>query len=204
MDVLKGLRTELLEAVHSAQDPATLEAVRISALGKKGRITHLMKALADMGPEERRRFGQAINAVKSEIADLLETRKADLAKAALDVKLSQEQVDVTLPARPESEGTIHPISQTHDEILEIFGHMGFHVADGPDVEDDFHNFTALNFPPDHPAREMHDTFFLKSTTGNNPHLLRTHTSPVQIRTMLTTPPPLRMIIPGRTYRYDRI
>lgn len=202
MDVLEGLRTELVEAVHSAQDPATLEAVRVSALGKKGRITHLMKTLADMEPEERRRFGQAINAIKSEIADLLDARKTALAKAALDARLAREQIDITLPTRPEAEGFIHPISQTYDEILEIFGHMGFHVADGPDVEDDFHNFTALNFPPDHPAREMHDTFFLKSTAGSSPHLLRTHTSPVQIRTMMTTPPPLRVIIPGRTYRCD--
>lgn len=202
MDTLENLRTELVKAVDAAQDPAALEAVRVSALGKKGRITHLMKSLTDMGPEERRQFGQSINTIKGEIADLLEARKAVLANEALDARLAQERVDITLPGRPEPEGFIHPIGQTYDEIIEVFGHMGFSIADGPDVEDDFHNFTALNFPSDHPARDMHDTFFLESATESSPYLLRTHTSPVEIRTMMTTPPPLRVIAPGRTYRRD--
>lgn len=202
MDTLDALRTELVEAVRSAPDADTLEAVRITALGKKGRITDLMKNLGQMDPDERRRFGQAVNAVKDEVAALLESRRAAFAEAALDARLAAERVDVTLPVRPETSGTLHPISQTWDEVVAIFGQMGFTVAEGPDIEDDFHNFTALNFPPGHPAREMHDTFFLAEQNDGTRNLLRTHTSPVQIRTMLAQKPPIRVIIPGRTYRCD--
>lgn len=202
MDTLDALRTELVEAVRSAPDADTLEAVRITALGKKGRITDLMKSLGQMDPDERRRFGQAVNAVKDEVAALLESRRAAFAEAALDTRLAAERVDVTLPVRPETSGTLHPISQTWDEVVAIFGQMGFTVAEGPDIEDDFHNFTALNFPPGHPAREMHDTFFLAEQNDGTRNLLRTHTSPVQIRTMLAQKPPIRVIIPGRTYRCD--
>lgn len=202
MDTLDALRTELVEAVRSATDVDTLEAVRITALGKKGRITDLMKSLGQMDPDERRHFGQAVNAVKDEIAALLESRRAAFAEAALDARLAAERVDVTLPVRPETSGTLHPISQTWDEVVAIFGQMGFTVAEGPDIEDDFHNFTALNFPSGHPAREMHDTFFLTEQNDGTRNLLRTHTSPVQIRTMLAQKPPIRVIIPGRTYRCD--
>ncbi len=202
MDTLDTLRNELLDAVQSAPDADTLEAVRVAALGKKGRITDLMKTLGHMTPEERRSFGQAINAVKDEVAALLESRKATFAEAALEARLTSERVDITLPVRPETSGTLHPISQTWDEVVAIFGQMGFTVAEGPDIEDDFHNFTALNFPPGHPAREMHDTFFLSEQEDGARNLLRTHTSPVQIRTMLAQKPPIRVIIPGRTYRCD--
>lgn len=202
MDTLEALRAELLEAVNTAADADALEAVRIAALGKKGRITDLMKTLGQMDPDQRRTFGQAVNTVKDELSALLDARKATFAEAALNAKLASERIDVSLPVRPERDGTLHPISQTYDEVVAIFGQMGFAVAEGPDIEDDFHNFTALNFPPGHPAREMHDTFFLQEQEGGVRHLLRTHTSPVQIRTMLSQKPPIRVIIPGRTYRCD--
>jgi phenylalanyl-tRNA synthetase alpha chain len=196
------LRAELLAAVADAKDMATLEAVRVDALGKKGRVTGLMKNLGGMDADTRKAAGQALNALKAEIEAALSAKKAALDSTALDAKLAHEKMDVTLPVRPEAKGSLHPISQTMDEMAAIFGAMGFTVADGPDVEDDFHNFTALNFPPGHPAREMHDTFFLPPDQEGNRYLLRTHTSPVQIRTMMSEKPPIRVIIPGRTYRCD--
>ena len=201
-DNIDQLRSELLASVTGAADAATLDEVRVAALGKKGRITGLMKDLGAMAPEERKAFGQQLNVLKDEIAAALDVRKRGFDSAALDARLASESMDVTLPARPEARGTLHPISQTMDEVAAIFGQMGFEVADGPDIEDDFHNFTALNFPPGHPAREMHDTFFLPPGEDGNRYLLRTHTSPVQIRTMMTQKPPIRVIIPGRTYRCD--
>jgi len=201
-DNIDQLRTELLAAVTAAQDGAAIEEVRVGALGKKGRITGLMKDLGAMAPEERKTFGQRLNVLKDEIAAALDTRKRGFEAAALNARLASEHMDVTLPIRSESKGSLHPISQTMDEVAAIFGQMGFEVADGPDVEDDFHNFTALNFPPGHPAREMHDTFFLPPGEDGQRYLLRTHTSPVQIRTMMTSKPPIRVIIPGRTYRCD--
>jgi phenylalanyl-tRNA synthetase alpha chain len=202
MDDIESLRAELIAAVSAAGDPAALEEVRVAALGKKGRITGLMKSLGAMDPDARRAAGQRLNELKDEIAAALDARKRTLEAAALDARLAQETIDVTLPVRPESRGSLHPISQTIEELTAIFGIMGFEVADGPDVEDDFHNFTALNFPPGHPAREMHDTFFLPPTADGTRYLLRTHTSPVQIRTMMSRKPPIRVIIPGRTYRCD--
>ncbi len=196
-----ALKNELLQLVTDAPDLAALEEVRVAALGKKGRITGLMKELGGLSPDERRERGAALNALKDEIAAAIDARKADLASAHLKAKLEAERIDVTLPVRPEVEGRIHPISQTIDEIVAIFAEMGFAVADGPDVEDDFHNFTALNFPPGHPARDMHDTFYLPDA-GDKKMLLRTHTSPVQVRTMLSKKPPIRVIIPGRTFRSD--
>ena len=201
-DNIDQLRSELLASVTGAADAATLDEVRVAALGKKGRITGLMKDLGAMAPEERKAFGQQLNVLKDEIAAALDVRKRGFDSAALDARLASESMDVTLPARPEARGTLHPISQTMDEVAAIFGQMGFEVADGPDIEDDFHNFTALNFPPGHPAREMHDTFFLPIAEDGQRYLLRTHTSPVQIRTMMTQKPPIRVIIPGRTYRCD--
>ncbi|MBF0394121.1 MAG: phenylalanine--tRNA ligase subunit alpha [Alphaproteobacteria bacterium] len=202
MNDLERIRGEVLAEAAAAADLDALEQVRVAALGKKGRITALMKTLGGMGPDERREAGAALNVLKDAVAAALEARKADLDRAALNQRLERERIDVTLPARPEAEGRIHPISQTLDEIVAIFGAMGFAVAEGPDIEDDFHNFTALNFPPGHPARLMHDTFFFPEREGGDRYLLRTHTSPVQVRTMLGTKPPIRIIAPGRTYRCD--
>jgi phenylalanyl-tRNA synthetase alpha chain len=199
--MLDALKTELLTQVTAAADLEALEELRVAALGKKGRITGLMKELGGLSPDERRERGAALNRLKDEIAAALDGRKAELAKAHLARRLEAERLDVTLPVRPEQEGRIHPISQTIDELTAIFAEMGFTVADGPDIEDDFHNFTALNFPPGHPARDMHDTFYLPDA-GDKKMLLRTHTSPVQVRTMLTAKPPIRIIAPGRTYRSD--
>jgi phenylalanyl-tRNA synthetase alpha chain len=200
MEDLDGVRKELAGAVASAGDLQALEAVRIAALGRKGRITALMRDLAAMNPENRRAAGAVLNALKNELAAAIEARREMLSEANLDARLAGERVDVTLPARSEPEGRIHPVSQTIDEVIAIFGEMGFAVAEGPDIEDDWHNFTALNIPPEHPARQEMDTFYL---AGDGPRMvLRTHTSPVQIRTMQRTPPPLRIIAPGRTYRCD--
>jgi phenylalanyl-tRNA synthetase alpha chain len=202
MENLDKLRSELVAAVNNASDLDGIEAVRVAALGKKGRLTALMKSLGSMAPEERRTMGATLNVLKTEIAAAIDSRKADLADVELDARLAGEGVDVTLPARPEGSGKIHPISQTIDEIVAIFGEMGFSVAEGPDIENDWHNFTALNIPPEHPARQEMDTFYLPNEMDGNRMVLRTHTSPVQIRTMLKHPPPLRIIAPGRTYRCD--
>jgi len=205
MQNLDAVKTKWLEAVAAAGSPAALEDVRVKALGKSGEVSALMKGLGAMSPDERREAGAKLNAVKDAVGAAIEARKAVLADAELDERLKTERVDVTLPARPEAEGRLHPISQTIDEIVAIFGAMGFHVAEGPDIEDDFHNFTALNIPPEHPARQMHDTFYIQGadgTGGPGGKLLRTHTSPVQIRTMKGSKPPIRIIAPGRTYRVD--
>ena len=202
MQQLDDVRDKWLAAAKAAPSLDALEQVRIEALGKKGEITQFMKTLGALGPEERRKAGQRLNALKEAVAAALEARKASLAETALDARLAGERVDVTLPPRPEPEGRIHPVSQTIDEIIAIFGEMGFSVAEGPDIEDDFHNFTALNIPPSHPARQMHDTFYLRQPTEGAPLVLRTHTSPVQVRHMQKHQPPIRIIAPGRTYRVD--
>ena len=203
MQNLDAVKTKWLEAAAAAASPAALEEVRVKALGKSGEVSALMKGLGAMSPEERREAGAQLNAVKDAVAAAIEARKAALHEAELDERLKTERVDVTLPVRPEPEGRLHPISQTIDEIVAIFGAMGFRVAEGPDIEDDFHNFTALNIPPEHPARQMHDTFYIADGTGGpGGKLLRTHTSPVQIRTMKESKPPIRIIAPGRTYRVD--
>jgi phenylalanyl-tRNA synthetase alpha chain len=202
MDDLDALRSELTLAVGNVADSTALEALRVEALGKKGRITALMKNLGGMEPEQRKAAGQALNALKTEISEAIEARKAALADSELDTRLTAERIDVTLPTRPEATGCIHPISQTIDEVIAILGEMGLTVAEGPDIEDDWHNFTALNIPPDHPARQEHDTFYLPGVQGGERMVLRTHTSPVQIRTMQQGEPPFRVIAPGRTYRCD--
>ncbi len=203
MQNLDAVKTKWLEAAAAAASAAALEEVRVKALGKSGEVSALMKGLGALSPDERREAGAKLNAVKDAVAAAIEARKAVLADAELDERLKSERVDVTLPARPEPEGRLHPISQTIDEIVAIFGAMGFRVAEGPDIEDDFHNFTALNIPPEHPARQMHDTFYIADGTGGpGGKLLRTHTSPVQIRTMKESKPPIRIIAPGRTYRVD--
>ncbi|MEI6557639.1 MAG: phenylalanine--tRNA ligase subunit alpha [Rhodospirillaceae bacterium] len=200
--MVDSLKAEILSAIAAAPDPAALEEVRVAALGKKGRVTALMKDLGGLDAEARKARGAALNVLKDDIAAALTARKAGLQGAALSARLEAERLDVTLPARPESEGRLHPISQTIDEITAIFADMGFTVAEGPDIEGDFYNFTALNIPPEHPARQMHDTFYLPDAPDGTRRVLRTHTSPVQIRTMLTNKPPIRIIAPGRTYRSD--
>jgi phenylalanyl-tRNA synthetase alpha chain len=201
-DEANKIRSETLAAIAASGDTAALDAVRVSALGKKGSVTELMKSLGKLPVEQRKDAGAALNTLKTELSDAIDARAAALAGSALESRLATERVDVTLPARPMADGRIHPLSQTLDEIVAIFGEMGFAVAEGPDIEDDFHNFTALNIPPEHPARQSHDTFYMKSVDGQAPKLLRTHTSPVQIRTMMSQKPPIRIIVPGRTFRVD--
>lgn len=198
------LERELLDAVEAAGDLVALEDVRITALGKKGRISELTKSLGQMAPEERKNFGQAVNGLKGRVSDALNARKAALESAELSDKLAREQADITLPVRPGplSEGRVHPVSQVMDEITEIFADMGFSIAEGPDIETDYHNFTALNIPEEHPARQEHDTFYFNEREDGSRAVLRTHTSPVQIRTMQNQEPPVRIIAPGRVYRCD--
>ena len=199
---LQQLREEIVAATAAANDLGALEAVRIDALGKKGKITARMKALGKLDAEERKNAGQALNVLKDTVAKAIEARKEELSGAELEARLAGEGIDVTLPARPDEVGRIHPISQTMEELIAIFGEMGFAVAEGPDIEDDFHNFTALNIPPEHPARQEHDTFYLPERDDGSRMVLRTHTSPVQIRTMQKIAPPIRIIVPGRTFRAD--
>jgi phenylalanyl-tRNA synthetase alpha chain len=201
---LEKIKTGLLAEITAAKNLADLEKVRIAALGKKGIISEQMSRLGSLPPEQRKDFGQANNAVKAAVTQALEARKADLEKIALDEKLSTEQVDITLPVRlgPQADGRIHPVSQVYDEIIEVFADMGFAVAEGPDIETDDYNFTKLNIPPEHPARQDHDTFYLQPKPDGSRLVLRTHTSPVQVRTMLSQKPPIRIIVPGRVYRSD--
>jgi phenylalanyl-tRNA synthetase alpha chain len=199
---LEALEQETLAQVNAAADEAALEAVRVSALGKKGVISERMKALGGMSPEERKTFGAALNLLKDKVTDAISARKALLGRAALDARLVSEKVDITLPARHELRGTIHPVNQVWEEVVQIFGDLGFSVAEGPHIEDDFHNFDALNMPPEHPARQEHDTFYFHEKEDGTRMVLRTHTSPVQIRTMKNEPPPIRIIAPGRTFRSD--
>ena len=207
---IEDIRRKVLDAVRHAADLAALDAARVAALGKKGSVTGLMKTLGGLAPDQRKEFGARVNQLKGEIEVALEARKSALSASALAARLTNERVDVSLPIRPEREGTLHPIGQVMDELAAIFGEMGFTWADGPDIEDDWHNFTALNIPPDHPARQMQDTFYLPSRADGTPMVLRTHTSPVQARTMLdkgvqkmlADGGSLRIIVPGRTFRID--
>jgi phenylalanyl-tRNA synthetase alpha chain len=204
MTDLSTLERDLLGQVGAAPDEAALEALRVAALGKKGTISELLKTLGSMTPDERRQKGPLINGLRDNVQGAIARRKEALAEAALDARLQAERIDVTLPVRegPETRGRIHPITQVMDELSAIFADMGFSIAEGPDIETDYLNFTALNFPEGHPAREMHDTFFLRPDANGDRKVLRTHTSPVQIRTMKSVAPPIRVICPGRTYRHD--
>lgn len=201
---LEELERELLNAIAAAGDLVSLEDVRITALGKKGRISELMKGLGALEPEERREVGQAVNGLKERVGAALAERRDKLREAELSVRLSTEQADITLPTRagPLGEGRIHPVSQVMDEITEIFADMGFAIAEGPDIETDYYNFTALNIPEHHPARQEMDTFYFAEGADGHRAVLRTHTSPVQIRTMEVQKPPIRVIAPGRVYRCD--
>ncbi len=204
MSDIRQLETEILASIEAAGDEAALEAVRVAAIGKKGTISEQMKSLGTMSPEERQEMGPVLNGLKNTVIEAIAARKNILKRAGIEHRLKTEKVDVTLPVRPSpaEAGRIHPISQVVDEITAIFSDMGFSIAEGPDIETDYYNFTALNFPEGHPAREMHDTFFLPPDDNGKRKVLRTHTSPVQIRTMENQKPPIRIVIPGKTYRQD--
>ncbi|SIO43234.1 phenylalanyl-tRNA synthetase, alpha subunit [Rhodovulum sp. ES.010] len=201
---MDDLRQKYLDAIAGAGDEAALEELRLQAVGKKGEISLKMRELGKMTPDERQIMGPKLNALKDEINAALAARKAALADAALEERLRGEWLDVTLPGRPRPRGTVHPVSQVTEEITAIFADMGFAVAEGPQIESDWFNFDALNIPPEHPARQEHDTFFMARTEGDDrpPHVLRTHTSPVQIRAMQAQGAPIRVIAPGRVYRCD--
>ncbi len=201
---LSRLEDDVLKEVADAGDLAALDTVRVSAIGKKGRISDLMAQLGKLPTEERKAFGAAVNALKTKVSDALDARKAVLETAALSARLASERADVTLPVRAGAEqlGRIHPVSQVLDECIEIFADLGFEVAEGPDIETDDLNFNKLNIPAEHPARQEHDTFYFHPKPDGSRLLLRTHTSPVQIRTMQTKKPPIRIIAPGRVYRCD--
>lgn len=201
-NTLSALVQDVEQAITAAADLPALEVVRVGVLGKKGTLTLRMKEIGTLPVDARKDAARDLNLAKDRLSAALDARGRALEQAALAARLASEKVDVTLPVRPEREGRIHPISQVMDEIVEIFAAMGFSVAEGPDIEDDFHNFTALNIPPEHPARQMHDTFYFPEKPDGSRMLLRTHTSPVQIRTMQSGPPPHRIIAPGRTYRCD--
>ena len=201
---LAAVESTLLSDIAAAADEQGLEAVRLAALGKKGAVSEMLKTLGSMSPADRQVMGPAINGLKNRVVEALANRKAELRDVAIAARLASETVDATLPVRasPAERGRIHPISQVIDEIAAIFGDLGFAIAEGPDIETDYYNFTALNFPEGHPAREMHDTFFFPPGPDGERKLLRTHTSPVQIRTMEAQKPPIRIVIPGKTYRQD--
>jgi phenylalanyl-tRNA synthetase alpha chain len=205
---LAQLKSDWLGRIEGAADLAALEAARVGALGKQGEVTALLKSLGAMSPEERQSEGPRIHALREAVTGALAARKAALEGAELERRLGSETLDMTLPVPPGAQGSVHPVSQVMDELAEIFADLGFAVATGPEIEDDWRNFTALNIPESHPARAMHDTFYFDRADGANtdeggrPMLLRTHTSPVQIRTMIAQEPPIRIIAPGRTYRSD--
>ena len=201
---LTKLETDVLAEVAAAKDLTALEAVRVGATGKKGRISELMSKLGTLPADQRKDFGQAVNTLKTRVTEALDARKSELETAALGERLKTERADVTLPVRlgAEGEGRIHPVSQVLDECIEIFADMGFSVAEGPDIETDETNFDKLNIPAEHPARQDHDTFYFSPKADGSRLLLRTHTSPVQIRTMMANKPPIRIIAPGRVYRCD--
>jgi phenylalanyl-tRNA synthetase alpha chain len=199
---IAALQSDLLAQVDAAGDEAALEAVRVAALGKKGSISELMKTLGAMPPDERKVQGPLLNGLRDAVTQALAARKTQLVDAALEQRLAAETIDITLPPRPQNSGTVHPISQVLEEVTAIFAGLGFAVAEGPDVEHDDYNFTKLNIPPDHPARQMQDTFYVAPQADGTTPVLRTHTSPVQVRTMLNQKPPIRVISPGRTYRVD--
>ena len=193
--------TELLERIRTAENLAVLDELRVAALGKSGRITALLKTLGQMDADTRAVEAPKIHGLREAVTEAIAVRKADLENAELERRLATERLDLSLPAPDRPQGSIHPVSQVMDELAEIFADLGFSVAEGPEIEDDWHNFTALNIPESHPARAMHDTFYVAGE-HERPMVLRTHTSPVQIRTMQKQQPPIRIIAPGRVYRSD--
>jgi phenylalanyl-tRNA synthetase alpha chain len=202
MTDLTTLENQISIALAAVRNLPELEALRVEYMGKQGAIPGLLKTLGSMTPEERKEEGPKINGLRDRVVSAIAARKSMLEKLELDRQLTAERIDLTLPPPPRRKGSVHPTLQVMDEMVAIFADLGFAVAEGPDIEDDFHNFTALNFPPKHPAREMHDTFFFNPGPDGVRRLLRTHTSPVQVRTMVSQPPPIRIVVPGRTYRKD--
>jgi phenylalanyl-tRNA synthetase alpha chain len=197
------LQADILGQIAAAATPDALEAVRVAAMGKSGSVTALLKTLGGMSPDERQVMGPRLNGLREAVGGALSARKVGLEAAALNARLATERLDMTLPVAPALIGSIHPVSQVMDELAEIFADLGFAVATGPEIEDDWHNFSALNIPESHPARAMHDTFYFPDVDADGRKmLLRTHTSPVQIRTMMSQKPPIRIIAPGRVYRAD--
>ena len=207
MSDIEVIKKEIEEQILGAFDLKALDEIRVSALGKKGRITEILKTLGSLPIEERIELGKKINVIKAELEVKIAEQKEVLEKKLLDEKLKKEVIDVTLPIRPETQGRIHPVSKVYEEVVAIFSEMGFEVADGPEIEDQFHNFNALNTPPNHPARQMQDTFYINNDVSkefdmDSAYVVRTQTSSVQIRTMEKQQPPIRIIAPGRTYRSD--
>ena len=209
MSEIISLRDGLLADIAAADTLDAVEALRVGALGKSGVVTGLLKTLGAMTPDERQAKGPAIHDLRESVTAAITARKAALESAALDTRLAAERIDMSLPAPAAAQGSVHPVSQVMDELAEIFADLGFAVATGPEIEDDWRNFTALNIPETHPARAMHDTFYFgdeaRAVGGHGESaamLLRTHTSPVQIRTMMSEAPPIRIIAPGRVYRSD--
>lgn len=202
MTDIATLQSELTAAIEAADTLDALEAVRISALGKQGSVSALLKTMGAMSPDERQTQGPLINGLRETVTAALAAKKAAMEAALLNERLATERLDMTLPAPAFPQGSVHPVSQVMEELAEIFADMGFAVAEGPEIEDQWHNFTALNMPETHPARAMHDTFYMNAAEGEEPKVLRTHTSPVQIRTMTSQKPPIRIIAPGRVYRSD--
>jgi len=199
---LENLSSDWLSRIDAAQDLQALETERVAALGKQGAITRLLKTLGSMSPEQRQSEGPRIHSLREQVSDAITARKNALETEELERRLATESLDMTLPVSIEEQGSVHPVSQVMDELAEIFADLGFAVATGPEIETQWHNFTALNMPESHPARAMHDTFYLQSADGEEAKVLRTHTSPVQIRTMTSQKPPIRVIAPGRVYRSD--
>ena len=205
MENIEQLKQTTLKQIDEALDIKSLEDIRVSVMGKKGVLTEEMKKLALLSVEEKKVMGQKLNIVKTEIETALDAKRQDLFDKELNEKLKKETIDVTLPVREENIGRIHPVSKIYEEVVAIFGEMGFEIADGPDIEDQFHNFNALNTPANHPARQMQDTFYITNPDSDNfddSYVVRTQTSAVQIRTMEKKQPPIRIIAPGRTYRSD--
>ncbi len=204
MENLAALTDEALKLVADAEDLAALDHVRVEYLGKKGQITALLKGLGKLSNEERPAAGAKINEAKQAVQQKITERKQVMEQAAIDAKLAQETIDVTLPGRGQTTGGLHPVTRTLQRIENIFAAVGYGVEEGPEIEDDYHNFEALNIPAHHPARAMHDTFYVRAVEedGETKHVLRTHTSPVQVRTMENQEPPIRIICPGRVYRCD--
>ena len=202
MTDIATLQSQTLADIGTVETVDALEAIRVAALGKQGSVSALLKSLGGMTPEERHIQGPVINGLREAVTGAIAEKKAALEEAILNARLATERLDMTLPAPMLAQGSIHPVSQVMDELAEIFADMGFAVAEGPEIEDDWHNFTALNIPETHPARAMHDTFYFEQSPPGSQMLLRTHTSPVQIRTMTSQTPPIRIIAPGRVYRSD--
>lgn len=199
---LSALKDSTLTAIDAASDAEALQALRVEVLGKKGTLTAQLKVLGSLEPEQRKQAGQLVNAIKQTLEAAFDSQRDSLENAALEARLATEKVDITLPARERPQGSLHPITAVIEEIISFFGDYGFHVEEGPDIEDEFHNFNALNIPESHPARQMQDTFYLQGDAEGKHPVLRTHTSPVQIRSMLKHKAPLRVLAPGSTYRCD--